>query len=121
MFGGSLARAALFLFLTPCLRCSCFLVTYYFTQRLLPKNAAGRTKNEPEASEELVAFVEKFGAYLKLHTCLAYAAALKSCEVIDVLLSLAKHDPRHREVMKLFSRRHALILYEPVSLRVVLG
>lgn len=64
---------------------------------------------------ELVEFVKKYGAYLKLHTCLAYAAALKRTDVIDALLDLAEHDLRHREVIKLFSRRNALILYEPVS------
>ena len=68
-----------------------------------------------EKSGELVEFVKKYGAYMKLHTCLAYAAALKRTDVIDVLLELAEHDLRHREVIKLFSRRNALILYEPVS------
>lgn len=64
---------------------------------------------------ELVEFVKKFGAYMKLHTCLAYSAALKRTDVIDALLELAEYDLRHREVIKLFSRRNALILYEPVS------
>ena len=68
-----------------------------------------------EKSGELVVFVKKFGAYMKLHTCLAYAAALERTDVIDALLDLAEHDLRHREVLKLFSRRNALILYEPVS------
>ena len=63
----------------------------------------------------MVDFVKKYGAYMKLHTCLAYAAALKRTDVIDALLELAEHDMRHREVIKLFSRRNALILYEPVS------
>lgn len=97
------------------LSCSCFLVTYYFTQRLLPKLAAGRRGSYAASGGLLVSFVKKFGAYMKLHTCLAYAAALKCSDVIDELLALAEHDLRHREVIKLFHRRHALILYEPVS------
>ena len=52
---------------------------------------------------------------MKLHTCLAYSAALKCDKVINELLALAEHDLRHREVISLFHRRHALILYEPVS------
>jgi hypothetical protein len=43
-----------------------------------------------------------------------YASALKANIVIENLLSLAKHDPRHKEVMKELSRDSSLILYEPV-------
>jgi len=67
----------------------------------------------------LVDFVKKYGAYLQLHNCLAYAAALKRSDVIDVLLQLAEHDLRHREVIKLFARRNALILYEPTMLSAI--
>ena len=92
---------------------SCFLVTYYFTHQLLPK--FGRSVSDDSGAAELVAFVRKYGAYMKLHTCLAYSAALKCDKVINELLALAEHDHRHREVISLFHRRHALILYEPVS------
>jgi hypothetical protein len=60
--------------------------------------------------------VKNYGAYLKLPTALAYAAALRFSEVINVLLELAEHDLRHKEIVNLFTRRNALILYDPVSL-----
>jgi hypothetical protein len=66
--------------------------------------------------ETLKDFVRQFGAYLKLHTCLAYAASLKAEAIVEILLDLAKHDPRHREVMKLTSKIGSLVLYEPVSI-----
>mgnify|MGYP005840076037 CR=1 FL=1 len=110
---------------------TCFLVTYYFTQRLLPRCAAGdrsyETKTDQAGSQspeeyngELVEFVRKYGAYMKLHTCLAYAAALECVDSINELLKLAEHDIRHREVVRLFAKRNALILYEPVSLNLLL-
>lgn len=94
---------------------SCFLVTYHFTHKLLPKLSLVRTGNKDNSAADLVGFVKKFGAYMKLHTCMAYAAVLKCECVISELLALAEHDMRHREVMKLFQRRQALILYDPVS------
>lgn len=98
---------------------TCFLVTYYITQRLLPKLAPGRTSDDAKATEEIVAFIRRYGAYMKLHTCMAYAAALKCPGVIGELLALAEHDLRHREVMKLFSKRQPLILYEPTMLSAI--
>jgi len=101
--------------------CRCFLVTYYFTQRLLPKMAASRSRGEEKSDENnvLVDFVKNYGAYVKLHTCLAYAAALKCSDVIHELLELSEHDMRHREVIKLFAKRNALILYEPTMLSAI--
>lgn len=65
--------------------------------------------------EEAIGFVRTFGSYLKLHTSLVYAAAAHADEVIDVLLDLARHDPRHKELMKLGVKPHSLVFYEPVS------
>lgn len=59
-------------------------------------------------------FVKRFGSYLKLHTCFAYAAALKAEPVIDVLLELSRHDPKHRDVMKHTSKSSSWLFYEPV-------
>jgi hypothetical protein len=94
----------------------CFLVTYLFTQKMLPKLLY--EKDDPTAFEialnEISSFVRSYGSYLKMHTCLAYAALLKAEEVIDLLLEAAKYDPRHREMMKLTSKANALVFYEPV-------
>ena len=70
-----------------------------------------------EAVVELSDFVLQFGSYLRLHTCLAYAAVLKAPKLIDSLLEVAKYDPRHREVMKQTARPSALVIYD--SVRVV--
>jgi hypothetical protein len=73
---------------------ACFLLTYFFTQALLPKLGGGRT----EAVDEIKGFVRRFGAYLRLHSCLAYSVALRSEPVIEIFLDLSRHDPKHREV-----------------------
>ena len=67
-----------------------------------------------EAIDNMIVFLGEYGSYLRLHTCLAYAAVLKSETVIDLLLGIAKNDPRHREVMKQTSKWNQLIFYEPV-------
>jgi len=64
--------------------------------------------------DEMTSFVKEYGSYLTMHTCLAYSDILKAEEVIDLLLEVAKFDPRHREVMKHVSRANALVFYEPV-------
>jgi len=71
--------------------------------------------DKDNAHEEIVEFLRQYGSYLKLHTCLAYAAVLKAETVIDHLLGIAKYDPRHREVIKQTSKSTAMIFYEPVS------
>lgn len=92
----------------------CFLITFYFIHALLTKLI---TKQDEEVREnveqEIIPFIETYGSYLKLHTCLAYAAVLKAENVILSLLSLAKHDPRHREVMK-HTSKSSMVFYEPV-------
>jgi hypothetical protein len=63
----------------------------------------------------VIAFVRSFGSYLRLHDCLAHAAAVQAGDVISVLLELARHDPRHKELMKLGVKPNMLVFYEPVS------
>ena len=92
--------------------------TYYFTQHLLPRLLPIGDESQPESSEileEIADFVAQFGSYLRLHTCLAYAAVLKAPRLVDSLLEVAKFDPRHREVMKQTSRPTALVIYDSVS------
>jgi hypothetical protein len=97
---------------------TCFLVTYLFTQKMLPKLLYQRDdpKAFRKALDEISSFVKNFGSYLKMHTCLAYSALLQAEEVIDLLLEAAKYDPRHREMMKITSKVNALVPYEPVRL-----
>ena len=95
---------------------TCFLTTYYFTQHLLPRLLPVRDQNaNVEILEDITDFVLQFGSYLRLHTCLAYAAVLKAPTLINSLLEVARFDPRHREVMKQTSRPSALIIYDSVS------
>lgn len=83
-----------------------------FNQLFLPlmKTTTGKDGSEQEARE----FVEQFGSYLELHSCFLRAVAMQSMPMIDVLLDIANHDPRHREVMKMTSKPGALVLYEQV-------
>lgn len=59
--------------------------------------------------------MDVFGSYLKMQTCLSYAAILHAEDVVESLLAVAKHDPRHKEVLKQMSRTNSMIFYEPVS------
>jgi len=64
--------------------------------------------------KEILSFVEEYGSYLKLHTCLAYSAVVKADSVISSLLDVAKHDPNHKEMMKHTCKPGSLVFYEPV-------
>lgn len=100
----------------------CVLVTFYFTQEMLPSvassNNAASSQDVAEKIQlrDLVEFVDVYGSYLKLHLSLVHAAAVRADEVVNRLLDLSRHDPRHREVMKELSKT-SLVLYEPVSAR----
>jgi hypothetical protein len=99
---------------------SCVLVTFYFTQEILPSLASSGKSFEANGvaesvgMEDAVEFVHLYGSYLWLHLSLVYAATVRADAVIENLLALSKHDPRHREVMKELSKASSLILYEPV-------
>jgi hypothetical protein len=74
-----------------------------------------------EARDACIAFVRKFGSYLKLHTSLVHAAAARADDVVSVLLELARYDPRHKEMMKLGVKPHMLVFYEQVRTFTVLS
>lgn len=74
-------------------------------------------ENSEETEQQIADFLEKFGSYVKLDTCMAYASALESKSVIDALLRIAKYDPRHKEVVKQLAKSTSLLFYEPVSER----
>mmetsp|Transcript_7430 Transcript_7430/g.12364 ORF Transcript_7430/g.12364 Transcript_7430/m.12364 type:complete len:1143 (+) Transcript_7430:213-3641(+) len=104
---------------------ACFLITFYFTQEILPGMgakgplSAGWRNKKSFTEKDALDFVDMYGAYLRLPMALAYAAFLKSELVVVKLLELAKHDPRHLEALKDISKVHALILYEPTMLSAI--
>ena len=77
-------------------------------------NSSGWSESEKE-KDEIAVFMGEYGSYLKMDTCLAYAAALKADSVVDILLRIARHDPRHREVIKQLTKSTTMVFYEPVS------
>jgi hypothetical protein len=100
--------------------CSCFLATYYFINKILTQLITLSFEEEEEHRlngivQEISTFVHGYGAYLAMTTCLTYAAALKADEVVRLLLTAAKNDPKHKEVMKQFSKSFSLVFYEPVG------
>lgn len=94
----------------------CFLVTFYFTQELLPSIAVPNAEGDKASVKpnDAVEFVKSYGAYLNLHLSLVSSAAFKADSVIEKLLALAKFDPRHQEVKKQLSKSNSLVLYDPV-------
>jgi hypothetical protein len=94
-------------------------VTYYFTQKILApyseteKEVVDEDKCSKE--EEVASFVQKYGAYLQIHSCLSYSAAVKAETAISELLVVASHDPSHRDAVKEIQRGKTLIFYDTVS------
>jgi hypothetical protein len=96
--------------------CSCFLVTFYFVHVLLPKLMISQDKEgSVSILGDILTYLRDYGSYLRMDTCLVYSSALKATSVIDMLLSIAKHDPRHREAIKQMTKSGAMVFYEPVS------
>ena len=94
----------------------CYLLTYFFITGIL--SLFENTSDSSEVNEKATTFVHRFGAYLKLHACLVAAASSRAESVIRVLLELAQHDPRHKDVAKHIARMGSLVLYEEVSKRI---
>lgn len=84
---------------------------------MLPRLMRAKTeegRDSDKGRDEIVVFMGEYGSYLKLDTCLAYTAVLKADIAVDILLSIAKYDPRHREVIKQTSKSVSMVFYEPV-------
>ena len=66
--------------------------------------------------ENVVDFIKRYGAYLKLHTCIVRASDARSGPILRALLDLARFDLRHRDCLKrLTNKQTTFFLYEPVS------
>ncbi len=118
---------------SPLFHFRCHLVTFYFTQKILPgilvldmkrekqmRGAICVKEIEREAEDSAIAFVEKYGSYLKLFESLVAASDFFSWRIIQSLLSLARHDPSHNEAMKLLGRNIFMIPYESKMLPCIL-
>jgi len=91
---------------------TCRLVTVYFTQKVLIQQ-----RNE---STEIIKFIQKYGAYLNLYSCLVSASNYFLTDVIDQLLEVSSHDLHHNDAMGTLSKKGVLVLYEPVLLSALL-
>ena len=60
-------------------------------------------------------FVQQYGTYLQIHSCLVFSASVKAEKAIDSLLEVAKYDPSHLDAMKEFKRANNMTFYEAVS------
>lgn len=66
--------------------------------------------------EEVAFFVQKYGTYLQIHSCLAFSASVQADRAIDELLEVAKHDPSHRDAVNEIEKANDLTFYDVVSI-----
>lgn len=62
-----------------------------------------------------VDFVETYGSYLRIHSCLAFASSIGDESAIAALLKAASHDPTHKEAVKEIEKSNNLLFYDSVS------
>ena len=95
----------------------CFLVSFYFVHFYLPRLLSPPGEDDEGRTVilgEIANFLKDYGSYLRMDTSLVYASALKATSVIDILLNIANHDPRHREALKQMTMPGSMVFYEPV-------
>ena len=68
-----------------------------------------------QVDDQVRTFVQKYGTYLQIHSCLVFSASAKAERTIDALLDVAKYDPSHLEAMAEFKRANNMTFYEAVS------
>ena len=88
----------------------CFLVTYFYTQKLI-----GSDQDAELSTINRKLFVETYGAYLQIQTCLSLAASVKDEAVISVILDAARNDPNHQDAVKEIQKSNDLLFYDSVS------
>ena len=74
---------------------SCFLVTYFCTEKVIGDHQDG-AQNTIDAGS----FIDTYGAYLQIQTCLVFASFVKAGSVISDILRIARDDPNHRDAIK---------------------
>lgn len=67
-----------------------------------------------EATDEGI-FVDKYGSYLQMHSCLSFAASRKDEVAIMHLLKAAKYDPSHADAVREIKKSKNLVFYDSVS------
>lgn len=100
---------------------TCFLVTYYFTHQILSMYMGNAQELElDQVDDQVRTFVQKYGTYLQIHSCLVFSASAKAERTIDALLDVAKYDPSHLEAMAEFKRANNMTFYEAGKLSALL-
>ena len=96
-------------------------MTFYFTQKLLTQYETTESENEDvtisrsSLDEEVIAFIQKYGSYLQIHSCLSFSAAVKAEAAIAELLTVASYDPSHRDAIIEIKKANTLTFYDSVS------
>ena len=88
---------------------SCFLVTYFCTERIIGDRQDGIVNTVDKKS-----FINTYGAYLHIQTCLAFASYVKDDAVISDILRIATEDPNHQDNLKAI-KKSVEIFYDSVS------
>ena len=60
-------------------------------------------------------FIEKFGSYLQLHSCLSFAASVRDESAIAHLLNVAEYDPSYRDAVREIQKSNDMLFYDTVS------
>jgi hypothetical protein len=76
---------------------SCFLVTYYFTQKILAQYSENEGKSQEKnvslIDEEAASLAKKCGSHdLQIYSCLSCSAAIEADTAIKELLKVTSHD-----------------------------
>ena len=68
-----------------------------------------------QVDDQVDAFVQRYGTYLQIHSCLVFSASVHAEKAIDSLLDVAKFDPSHLDAMREFKIANNMTFYEAVS------
>ena len=89
-------------------------MTYYFTQDILTKYSDLQEEERNALDERVTSFVNQYGAYLQIHSCLSFSATVRAQVAITEILKAASHDLTHRDAVKEIRRGKSLTFYEAV-------
>uniref|UniRef100_A0A7S4AQ97 Uncharacterized protein n=1 Tax=Pseudo-nitzschia australis TaxID=44445 RepID=A0A7S4AQ97_9STRA len=97
-----------------------FLATYYYTQKIIGSDLAHDEDLSTIMNQK--SFVETYGAYLQIQTCLSAAASVKDEVAISAILKAATNDPCHRDAVREIynSNSNGLLFYDSGKLSALL-